>query len=113
MTLVSDPGLTPEEHRLRDLISEISERCWYAGWETTTEFDVWRLATEGGRWGRSSSTELADELDVIRSFAEEIDRWIVSRTPEIHDSDHEAIVLADWLTRYAAWRASRERSDPA
>lgn len=112
MSLINDPGLTPEEHHLRDLMSEISERCWFAGWEAAMEFDVWRLATEGGTWGRSSSTEVACELDVIRTYAEEIDRWIVLRRPEVRGSGHEALVLADWRARYAAWKDSKDRSEP-
>ena len=111
MSLINDPALTPEEHHLRDPMSEISERCWFAGWEDETEFEVWRLAAEGGSWGRSSAIELARELDVIRAFAEEIDRWIVWRTPETPSSDHEALVLVDWRERYAAWNASKDHPE--
>jgi hypothetical protein len=74
MTLINDPALTPEEHHLRDLMSEISERCWYAGWMGNTEFQVWRLATEGGSWGVSTALELVGELEAVRTLAEELDR---------------------------------------
>lgn len=110
--MINDPALTPEEHRLRDLMSEISERCWYAGWEGGTEYEVWRLATEGGRWGDSTALELARELEAIRTLAEELNRWIVWREPMQEGSDHEAMNLAAWRQRYEAWKTSRCRSEP-
>ena len=70
--LVNDPSLTPEEQCLRDLMCEISEASYYAGWMRDTEFEVWRLATEGGVWGRSTAAELQQALEVISALAQKL-----------------------------------------
>ena len=77
--LVNDPSLTPEEQRLRDLMSEISEASYYACWMRDTEFEVWRLATEGGVWGRSTAAELQQALEMISALAQNLGKWIVWR----------------------------------
>ena len=66
---------------------------------------MWRLATEGGEWARASSSELATELGEILDLATRLDRWIVRHESE--GSDSEAIDLAEWRERYAAWSRRR------
>jgi hypothetical protein len=70
VTLVDDPCLGDDHRRLRDLISEVSQLAYHAGWMNDAEFHVWRLATEGGEWGRTSAEEarsqLADALNLAR-----------------------------------------------
>jgi hypothetical protein len=105
MALIFDPRLTPDAHRLRDLISDISERCYYAGWMTDTEFHVWRLSTTGGTWGVSSAEELRDQLAELMRLATQLDRWIV-RT-ESEKSNNEAVSLAEWKWRYDDWKSIR------
>jgi hypothetical protein len=102
MALIKDPSLTPDEHTLRDRISDISEKCWSASWELGTEFEVWRLATEGGTWGRGSATELHADLVGLLDLARRLDRWIVWRSDD--DTDHQAVDLREWERRYAVWR---------
>jgi hypothetical protein len=105
MGLIDDPRLTPDEQRLRDGISDISERCRNAGWEHEAEFEVWRLAVEGGRWGRHSADELHPELGALVTRARRLDRWIAWR-PE-PNSEHDGVDLHEWERRYAHWRSGR------
>jgi hypothetical protein len=103
--LVNDPSLTPQEQRLRDLMSEISEASHSAGWMLDTEFEVWRLATEGGVWGRSTAAELQQLLEEASGLAQKLGKWIVWRDGP--DSDTRAIDLAEWRRLYADWRATQ------
>lgn len=91
MAMIVDPCLTPDQHRLRDLISDISETCWYAGWLSETEFDVWRLATEGGSWGRCSAAEIEGQVAEVMRLAKELGVW-------------------DWQVRYDAWKRTARPS---
>jgi hypothetical protein len=102
--VIHDPNLTPEEHRLRDLLSDISEVCLFAGWYVDTEFEVWRLATEGGSWGRGDATLLREELAQAMALSRRLRRWIVWSPSE--GSDHRAIDLDEWERRYQQWRAA-------
>ena len=106
MALIEDPCLTAEEQHLYDLMSEISERSWYAGWLIGTEFEVWRLAHEGGTWGRGASSELGEDLREIRALSERLQRWIVRPDQPREGCDAESIPLTSWETMYDAWRST-------
>jgi len=103
--LVNDPSLTAEEEGLRDLMSEISEASYDAGWMRDTEFEVWRLATEGGAWGRATAAELHRALEEISALAQKLGKWIVGG--DAPGSDNQAISLAEWRRLYADWKAAQ------
>lgn len=103
--LIADPCLSPAQSHLRDLISEISEKCWFAGWMDGTEFEVWRLATAGGEWGRGSAAGLEAELREATALARDLGVWLV--WSDRVDCDQEPIGLMEWRGRYDAW-ASRD-----
>lgn len=105
MGLIVDSCLSPEQHRLRDQISQVSEACLYAGWASETEFAVWRLATEGGSWGRCSATELKSQLNEIKALAHALGEWVV--WSDRADCDNEPVDLAQWRIRYDEWRATQ------
>ncbi len=109
MGLILDPCLTPEQHRLRDLISEVSETCSYAGWAGDTEFEVWRLATEGGTWGHCSADELETQLAEALALAKELGVWVT--WSDRSGCDNEPVRLPDWQIRYATRRAGRSGRD--
>jgi hypothetical protein len=103
MALMVDPCLTAAEHRLRDVISEVSEKAYYAGWMQDAEFEVWRLAHEGGTWGHGTAEELASLLGEGMDLANQLDRWIVwSQLDE--ECDNQAMPLSDWKRQYTSWR---------
>jgi hypothetical protein len=108
MSLINDPCLTVEQQALRNLISEVSERCWYAGWLHDAEFDVWRLMTEGGEWGRCASGDLDGLLAEIRDLSERLGVWITWNDRR-KDCDHEPVSLGAWTKRFEVW--SRNRAD--
>jgi hypothetical protein len=104
MALLNDPCLSLEQHRLRDLISDVSEACWHAGWLDGAEYGVWRLATEGGTWGDCSANDVERQLANAHTISERLGEWIVGADQA--DCDHIAVDLAQWESRYAVWRAA-------
>src|SRR5690349_11296056 len=106
MTLINDPCLSRDEHRLRDLISEVSEAAFFAGWMEDAEYEVWRLATQGGAWGRTDAEESAGLLTEALSTARRIDRWVI--WSERTGCDNEPIPLGDWSSMFRAWADSRD-----
>lgn len=82
---------------LRQLMSDISEDCWCAGWLVGTEHDLWRLAGQGGgAWGQGSvSAEQAVTLLQLAAALQEwptyddwvpLDQWRESLTPPAMDA---------------------------
>jgi hypothetical protein len=102
--LIRDPCLSTEQHRLRDLISDVSESCLYAGWAGDAEFHVWRLATEGGNWGHCSATEVRERLVDAIGLAHALGQWIV--WSEKDGCDNGPVDLTDWKHRYAVWMSA-------
>lgn len=63
--------LTLDQQILADLMSDISEECWFAGWYTGLENILWREITEPS--GLISEQERTD----LRKLSEEIGGWIM------------------------------------
>jgi hypothetical protein len=102
MAVSKDECLSPDEQLLRDLISDVSQVCYAAGWMADAEFNVWRLATEGGNWGWVAASAVRTQLDQALGLASAIGRWVV--WSEESGCQHEAIDMLDWKARYATWR---------
>jgi hypothetical protein len=107
--LIADPCLSSSQLRLRDLISDVSEACYYAGWMSDPEFEVWRLLTEGGRWGHGRADELAPILREVATESERQRVWIV--WSDRAGCDNEPIDLELWKARYASWRRKHAGTD--
>lgn len=64
---------------------------------------MWRLATEGGSWGRCSASEIEPQLAEVMTLAKDLAIWPASTDKP--GCDNEPVPLADWHGRYDAWRA--------
>ncbi len=102
--LISDPCLSPRQNHLRDLLSEVSERCYHAGWLFETEYEVWRLLEEPRGWGHCAPADLEGILGEIRAVSSELGEWIVWSDSD--RCDNEAIDIVSWRERYAQWRSA-------
>lgn len=102
---ISPPGGHPvrdlwasELALLARMISDISEECYCSQWMTGAEFDVWRLATEGGEWGQGSADNLP-QLAALRRFALHTGWWFIG-----YD---RPVPMAEWLVEYETRLAER------
>lgn len=89
--------------RLRDLMSEISEECWCAGWMGGLEYSLWRVIENGPiTYGRSDVSQ--SEVDELRRLHEKSGGWWF-----FHDEHGETFVpRAAWLDMLAEYQRGME-----
>lgn len=84
---------------LARVMSDISERCYCAGWMRDTEYVLWHLAQQGGgdygMWDVSAAE--AAHLTALSDLA---GGWVVWDDPKTHE---EWIALDEWEPRFQAW----------
>lgn len=92
-------GWTKEQRALEQMMSDVSEECWCAGWNEGTEYGVWRLIEEGGSWGMCRAEDLP-VLVAIKAFAEQIDAWVIwPGKPAVEGP--RVVALDEWRAMYA------------
>lgn len=67
---------TEDWRKVGAIISDISETLYYAGWLSHAEYDVYRLMTEGGRWGIGDASQVGEQLGALRSLSERHGVWV-------------------------------------
>jgi hypothetical protein len=103
-----DPGSNAESSEewraLEQLVSDLSREAFHAGCLFDAEFEVWRLATEGGTWGRITPEDSADQLSEALSISRRLGIWVVFDD----ETDFvKPIPIEAWLRSYERWRAAR------
>lgn len=94
------PDLTPAQRALANLMSDLSETCYAAGWMIGCERAIWRLIHgQQDTWGMYHRVSMQDDLDAIWAVAQAADSWI-----EWDDQAHEerAVPMAEWRSRMEA-----------
>ena len=93
--------LTPTQRDLAELMSDISENAWRAGWMMGLEYELWQELTSATN---SSVPPLAtqEQLERLSQLSKACGGWIT------FDQEREElfVVLAEWVTCYDKWRAS-------
>lgn len=85
---------------LGERMSDISERCWYAGWMLGTEYTLWQAVVEGPMaWGHDVITE--EDIAVLKALADQADGWIMF--DDIGPQDELFIPKEEWQRVYAIW----------
>lgn len=93
--------MTPDQKKLRDFMSNLSEEAWCAGWLHGLEYILWRAVqmgpSERNRWFPPS------DLDLLRKGAEEIGGWIVWGAADGTDTDegNRFVPMDEWLRMFA------------
>lgn len=68
--------LTMKQQKLSDFMSEISERCYYAGWMKNLEYVLWDALFTGQRkYGQDYIT--LQEIEVLKKLSKEANCWII------------------------------------
>jgi hypothetical protein len=88
--------LSPDQRRLADYMSELSELAYCAGWMDGLEFALWEVV-QGARkeYGQTVFTEA--QRQELRALSERIGGWVV------FDDQHEEsfLPLEDWKHAFA------------
>lgn len=71
--------LTRDQQELSDLISDISNEAWQAGWVTGCEYRIWDCVFGGKSQLVPSHAMTAERQDRIRELSRKIDGWIYWR----------------------------------
>ena len=103
------PGLTLAESELAELVSDISEDQYCAGWLTGLEYELWALlqSSDAERVGTFRGTHPRD-VRRLRELSAVTNSWIV--WADHSDPDLQHIPLNEWEQRYAAYMLQRNRS---
>lgn len=90
--------LTPTQRELANLMSEISEQMWRAGWMMGVEHELWAAVTsQAGTGGRLIPTQA--QLDQLGRLSKDIGGWI-----SFDEEREETFVpLEKWIARHAKW----------
>lgn len=89
--------MSPEAMQLADLMSAISERCWFAGWLNGTEFTLWDAVIDGaGAWGQDFIS--VEDVAELKRLSDACGGWFVW-DEELAES---FIPMAEWLAMYKA-----------
>jgi hypothetical protein len=96
--------LTTEQRLLADLMSDISEEEYFAGWAYGLEHELWRALRSDD--GRADNLVLsADRRRTLQALSDACGGWIV-----FDEAEGETWLQLDvWLARHAAHEADRNR----
>jgi len=88
--------LTPDERHLAELMRNISERCYSAGWMCNLEYVLWNAVVSGPRdYGHGAITK--DDIDKLTQASHKISSWI------LFDEELEEIIipLDKWRVKFS------------
>ncbi len=89
-------NLSPTEKQLTELMSEISERCYSAGWMEGLEYVLWDAVISGPRhYGREMITQ--EDINQLIQLSRKANAWIVFDD----EQDQLAIPLDTWNILFA------------
>jgi hypothetical protein len=99
---MAERDLSPRQLELADLMSEISEDCYCAGWLIGTEFVLWGAVLNGPiEWGCGDVTE--EQVAALRRLSGEIGGWIAWEVSDDPMNTGPVFVpIVEWRERYAA-----------
>mmetsp|Transcript_40893 Transcript_40893/g.80689 ORF Transcript_40893/g.80689 Transcript_40893/m.80689 type:complete len:138 (-) Transcript_40893:44-457(-) len=95
----------PHRKELEDLISSISQNCWFAGWMKDSEHYIWNMAmgeAVSRQWGVGLLSD--SEVAKLRELSSKAGGWICwARWQEqpVH------VPTCDWIVLHARWLRSR------
>ena len=105
--MVSHRDFNEQQHALYELMSDISEDCYCAGWMMGNEYAIWAALQSGDR--RYGLGEMdAEQLERCRHLAAELDGWILwvddDTDPDmpVEEWGPRFVPMAQWLAMVAA-----------
>ena len=87
--------LPTEQKTLAELMSDISERCQYAGWLLNLEYVLWDAIISGPRqYGHDTITQ--HDIDLLIKHRDKANCWIYFDD----ESEETAIGIMDWEIKF-------------
>jgi hypothetical protein len=92
--------MTPEQRELALFMSELSERCYCAGWLDGCEFSLWGFVLNGpGKWGMGEV--YVEDVARLKTLSEKCGGWIA--WPD-NANGETFVAIGDWLRQLAEAR---------
>lgn len=87
--------LNEEQQLLHELMSDVSEKCYYAGWLQNLEYVLWSAVIMGPRkYGHGTITQ--EDIRGLKALATRADSWIVMDD----ETEETALALSLWRAKY-------------
>ena len=84
-----------EQRSLADFMSQISERCWSAGWIENLEYVLWNaLITGPMKYGQDFIRQ--EDIDTLKQLSQKANCWIIFDK----ELEEKHITLNDWQRKY-------------
>ena len=87
--------LTPEQRKLETFMSDISEKCYCAGWISGLEYTLW-YAVENGPLEYGHGIVTPEEIEQLKKLSQACSCWIFMDD----DKEETAIELLLWKQKY-------------
>lgn len=102
-------AMNGKQRALYQLMSYISEECYYAGWMAGNEYALWEMVSDPNVERRYGMGEVEpQQIEDLRAIAAEVDGWIRWRD----DDEQPDLPIAEWgpvFTPLAEWLPMYER----
>jgi len=93
--MILESDFTEDQRQLYELMSEISEECWCAGWINGNEYAIWE-AMQNGCYQFGMRIIDKDLLGKVRELSGRIGGWIIW----YDDEDDPQLCPKDWGPRF-------------
>lgn len=87
--------LTPEQKRLGEYMSDISEKCYCAGWMSGLEYALW-YAVENGELKYGHDLVTLEEIEQLKKLSQDCNCWIYFDD----ETEETAIEFTLWKQKY-------------
>jgi len=88
-------NLDPKQFQLKNLMSDISERCYSAGWMTNLEYVLWDAALNGQRkYGHDMVSP--NDIEQLTILSKDCNSWIYFDD----QTEETAINLESWKIKF-------------
>ena len=95
--MIKEDAFCAKQRELYEVMSDISEGCYCAGWMMGLEFVLWSALQDGDR--RYGMGEMdAKQLEKCRELAKELDGWIVW----VDDATDLNLPAEEWGPRFVS-----------
>lgn len=104
--MICEQDMNDKQRELYELMSDISEDCYFAGWMNGLEYAIWGALQDGDRnYGMGEMD--AEQLERCRTLAAELDGWVIwvdsDDDPElpVQEWGPRFVSMSDWLAKAA------------
>lgn len=87
--------LNAPQRKLADFMSNISERCWHAGWMENLEYALWDAVINGERvYGHNTVTQ--GDINALKELSTAANCWIIFDD----NTEETAVPLEVWSKKF-------------